>query len=79
MSNYSPTSCATGSISLTAFLEVVDEPEHVWRDIAYDIGNVLQCGEHRGSIDAVLNDGETASALPERESFRSDVRGRADG
>jgi len=44
-----------GAEDRTAFLEVVDETEHAWKDVVYDVGNVLQCWEHQGSIDAVLS------------------------
>ncbi|WP_424016258.1 PD-(D/E)XK nuclease family protein (plasmid) [Halorientalis pallida] len=38
-----------------AFLEVVDQTEYNWQAIAYAIGNVLQCWEHQGTIDALLD------------------------
>ncbi|WP_144902203.1 PD-(D/E)XK nuclease family protein [Halobellus captivus] len=38
-----------------AFLEVIDQTDHSWKAIAYAIGNVLQCWEHRGTHDAVLD------------------------
>jgi len=38
-----------------AFLEVIDQTDQSWKAIAYAIGNVLQCWEHRGTADAVLD------------------------
>lgn len=38
----------------TAFLEVIDETDLGWKEIAYTVGNVLQCWEYRGSADAIL-------------------------
>ena len=38
----------------TAFLEVIEETDHSWKAIAYAIGNVLQCWEHQGRPDAIL-------------------------
>lgn len=37
-----------------AFLEVIDQTDHDWKAVAYAIGNVLQCWEHQGTIDALL-------------------------
>ena len=37
-----------------AFLEVIDRTDHDWNAVAYAVGNVLQCWEHQGSPDAVL-------------------------
>ncbi|SMO60224.1 PD-(D/E)XK nuclease family protein [Halorubrum cibi] len=37
-----------------AFLEVIDRTDHDWRAVAYAIGNALQCWEHQGSLDAIL-------------------------
>ena len=37
-----------------AFLELVEETDHDWKAIAYAVGNVLQCWEHQGSLDAIL-------------------------
>ncbi len=39
----------------TAFLEVVDRTTHDWKSLSYAIGNVLQCWEHRGTLDAILD------------------------
>lgn len=38
----------------TAFLEVIDRTDHDWKSVSYAIGNVLQCWEHQGSIDSIL-------------------------
>ncbi|ELY96178.1 hypothetical protein C483_00090 [Natrialba hulunbeirensis JCM 10989] len=38
----------------TAFLEIIDETDLSWKEIAYTVGNVLQCWEYRGSADAIL-------------------------
>ena len=38
-----------------AFLEVIEQTDHDWKPIAYAIGNVLQCWEHQGSLDAILD------------------------
>lgn len=38
-----------------AFLEAVERTDHDWRAVAYAVGNVLQCWEHRGRLDAVLD------------------------
>jgi hypothetical protein len=37
-----------------AFLELVDETDHDWKAVAYAVGNVLQCWEHTGRLDAIL-------------------------
>ena len=37
-----------------AFLEVIDETEHDWKAVAYAVGNVLQCWEHQGNLEAIL-------------------------
>ncbi|GAA0721078.1 hypothetical protein J2744_000378 [Halorubrum trapanicum] len=37
-----------------AFLKLVAETDHDWKAIAYAIGNVLQCWEHQGRLDAIL-------------------------
>ena len=36
-----------------AFLELVEETDPDWKAIAYAVGNVLQCWEHRGSLEAI--------------------------
>ena len=38
-----------------AFLELVTETDHDWTAVAYAVGNVLQCWEHRGRLDAILD------------------------
>ncbi len=38
-----------------AFLEVVSRTDHSWKAISYAVGNVLQCWEHQGRRDAVLD------------------------
>jgi hypothetical protein len=38
----------------SAFLEVIDRTEHDWKSISYAIGNVLQCWEHQGTIESIL-------------------------
>jgi hypothetical protein len=37
-----------------AFLEVIEQTDHDWKAVAYAIGNVLQCWEHQGTLDAIL-------------------------
>nr|WP_284438579.1 PD-(D/E)XK nuclease family protein [Halomicroarcula laminariae] len=39
----------------SAFLEVIDRTDHDWKSISYAIGNVLQCWEHQGSIESILD------------------------
>ncbi|TKR27977.1 PD-(D/E)XK nuclease family protein [Natronomonas salsuginis] len=38
----------------SAFLEVIDCTDHDWKSISYAIGNVLQCWEHQGTIESIL-------------------------
>ena len=38
-----------------AFLDLVSRLDHDWTTIAHAIGNVLQCWEHQGSHDAILD------------------------
>ncbi|WP_297885738.1 PD-(D/E)XK nuclease family protein [uncultured Halorubrum sp.] len=38
-----------------AFLEAIERTDHDWKAVAYAVGNVLQCWEHRGRLDAVLD------------------------
>ncbi|QAU12111.1 hypothetical protein EKH57_04785 [Halorubrum sp. BOL3-1] len=38
-----------------AFLELVGETDRDWKEIAYAVGNVLQCWEHRGRLDAIFD------------------------
>lgn len=37
-----------------AFLNVIDQTDHSWKAVSYAIGNVLQCWEHQGHIDAIF-------------------------
>jgi hypothetical protein len=37
-----------------AFLDVVGRTDHPWTAVAYAVGNVLQCWEHQGSAESVL-------------------------
>ncbi|WP_312912772.1 PD-(D/E)XK nuclease family protein [Natronosalvus caseinilyticus] len=39
----------------SAFLELVTTTDLEWKQAAYAIGNTLQCWEHQGSVDAVLD------------------------
>lgn len=39
----------------SAFLEVIDRTDHDWKSISYVIGNVLQCWEHQGTIESILD------------------------
>ena len=38
----------------SAFLEVIARTDHNWKSISYAIGNVLQCWEHQGTIESIL-------------------------
>ena len=38
-----------------AFLELVTETDHDWTALAYAVGNVLQCWEHTGRLDAIFD------------------------
>lgn len=38
-----------------AFLKIIERTDHDWRAIAYEIGNILQCWEHQGHLDAILD------------------------
>jgi len=38
----------------TAFLEVIDRTAHDWKSVSYAIGNVLQCWEHQGTVESIL-------------------------
>ncbi|SDZ78859.1 PD-(D/E)XK nuclease superfamily protein [Haloplanus vescus] len=38
-----------------AFLELVEETDIDWKRGAYAIGNILQCWEHQGRLDAILD------------------------
>jgi len=37
-----------------AFLELASETDRNWKAIAYAVGNVLQCWEHQGRLDAIF-------------------------
>ena len=39
----------------TAFLELIADTDHDWRAVGHAIGNVLQCWEHQGDREAILN------------------------
>jgi len=38
-----------------AFLELVEQTDLDWKRAAYAIGNILQCWEHHGRLEAILN------------------------
>ncbi|WP_243637926.1 hypothetical protein [Natrarchaeobius oligotrophus] len=38
----------------TAFLEVIDETDLSWKQIAHTVGNVLQCWEYEGTADGIF-------------------------
>jgi hypothetical protein len=38
-----------------AFLELIEHEELDWKRGAYAIGNILQCWEHQGHVDAILD------------------------
>ncbi|MFP8958076.1 PD-(D/E)XK nuclease family protein [Natrialbaceae archaeon A-CW3] len=37
-----------------AFLAVIEQTDLKWKEASYVVGNILQCWEYRGSIDAIL-------------------------
>jgi hypothetical protein len=45
------------------FLELIEEIDHSWKATAYAIGNVLQCWQHHGDVDAILEYDEYADAV----------------
>jgi len=47
----------------TAFLEVVDRTAYDWKSVSYAIGNVLQCWEHQGSLESILQYDEYADEV----------------
>lgn len=49
----------------TAFLELVEHSDLDWKRSAYAIGNILQCWEHQGHIDSVLEYDEYADDVTE--------------
>ncbi|MEA5389331.1 hypothetical protein VB773_21410 [Haloarculaceae archaeon H-GB2-1] len=49
----------------SAFLELVTSTDLDWKQASYAIGNTLQCWEHQGHVDAVLNYDAYADAATE--------------
>ena len=53
----------------TAFLEVITETDLSWKEIAYTVGNVLQCWEYQGTADSITEyeayDTETTRTIVE--------------
>jgi len=45
------------------FLDLIEETDHSWKATAYAIGNVLQCWQHHGDVDAILDYVEYADAV----------------
>lgn len=37
-----------------AFLDLIEETDHNWKAVPYAIGNVLQCWQHHGDVEAIL-------------------------
>ena len=37
-----------------SFLELIEETNHNWKAVSYAIGNVLQCWQHHGDVEAIL-------------------------
>ncbi|WP_135304888.1 PD-(D/E)XK nuclease family protein [Haloarcula amylovorans] len=37
-----------------AFLEVIEQTALSWKEASYVVGNILQCWEHQGTVDAIL-------------------------
>ncbi|MFC5133586.1 MULTISPECIES: PD-(D/E)XK nuclease family protein [Haloferacaceae] len=59
-----------------AFLEIIDRSDHDWRAVAHAVGNALQCWEHRGSLDAILeydgySDGTTRDVVEMMRTIRT--------
>ncbi|MFP9192629.1 PD-(D/E)XK nuclease family protein [Natrialbaceae archaeon A-CW1-1] len=46
-----------------AFLAVIEQTELDWKEASYVVGNILQCWEYQGTVDAIL----------EYEAFRTDA------
>lgn len=44
-----------GAEDRTAFLELVDRTDHDWKSLSYAVGNVLQCWEHGGTCESILD------------------------
>jgi hypothetical protein len=38
----------------SAFLELIEDTDHSWKAVSYAIGNVLQCWQHHGDVEAIL-------------------------
>lgn len=38
-----------------AFLEVIERTDLGWKETSYVVGNILQCWEHEGSVEAILD------------------------
>jgi hypothetical protein len=38
-----------------AFLEVIETTDLSWKEASYAVGNILQCWEYKGSVDAILD------------------------
>ncbi|MDF9748216.1 PD-(D/E)XK nuclease family protein [Natrinema salsiterrestre] len=49
----------------TAFLELVEHSDLDWKRSAYAIGNILQCWEHQGRLDSILEYNGYADAVTE--------------
>ncbi|WP_144797347.1 PD-(D/E)XK nuclease family protein [Halorubrum depositum] len=49
-----------------AFLDIIAAEDLSWKRCAYAVGNILQCWEHRGSHDAILEYEAYADATTER-------------
>ncbi|MFB6360774.1 MAG: PD-(D/E)XK nuclease family protein, partial [Halobacteriales archaeon] len=57
----------------TAFLEVIEDTDLSWKAAAHAIGNVLQCWEHRGEPEAILD--YEPYATPATETVLEELRG----
>jgi len=47
-----------------AFLDIIEHDDISWKQIAYAIGNILQCWEHQGSHNAILNTMRMSTTQP---------------
>jgi len=45
-----------------AFLELIEDTDHNWKAVSYAIGNVLQCWQHHGDVEAILEYEEYAAS-----------------
>jgi len=45
-----------------AFLRLIEETGHNWKAVSYAIGNVLQCWQHHGDVEAILDYEEYADS-----------------